>query len=454
MVFPFFLAYVVLSFVYPGEIFPALAPYRVTYWVGVVGLAVATARLIVRPSPLKTPQLWLLAAFTGTLSLSLMVADRWLGAPLSTIQRFGPSLTMFVLAITGVTSIRKLRITAVCIAGVMLFVLAQGFAAYHFGYRANTFLLDPNATSDAVTVDQSLNANDDPVASQELDDEIAEDGVGQAVRIRGLGLFHDPNDLALAFVVALALVGGTWRSGATVRNTFLVAIPAMALGYGVFLTHSRGGTFAFLATLGLTFGRRLGKLRATLLVSVCLVAVLALNFSGGRGGLVSTDESAMGRITAWTEGFEMLKSHPLLGVGFGQFLDYHTLTAHNSFVLCFAETGLVGYFFWLGLLAVTFVQLRQFKCKSDEVLDRELGRWAGALQIALIGFLAAAFLLSRTFIPLLYLLIGMSVALVLIARQENRALPTPSIIGLGTLTATCEVVTILLIYTILKLPIA
>ena len=37
----------------------------------------------------------------------------------------------------------------------------------------------------------------------------------------------------------------------------------------------------------------------------------------------------------------MLKSHPLFGVGFGNFADYSDHTAHNSIVVCAAELGLV-----------------------------------------------------------------------------------------------------------------
>ena len=40
----------------------------------------------------------------------------------------------------------------------------------------------------------------------------------------------------------------------------------------------------------------------------------------------------------------MLKSHPLTGVGFDQYLEYHTRVAHNSFVETFAELGLIGAF--------------------------------------------------------------------------------------------------------------
>src|SRR5262245_26272523 len=89
------LLYIVVSYVYPGELIPALVPYRITYWVGLSGLAACALWLLrSKPAPLHTTQLWFLLAFTIALGLSRMLADRWLGAPLMAVQRFGPSLAM------------------------------------------------------------------------------------------------------------------------------------------------------------------------------------------------------------------------------------------------------------------------------------------------------------------------------------------------------------------------
>ena len=41
MTFALFILYLVLSYIHPGEIVPALAPYRFAYWIGMSGLAVA-----------------------------------------------------------------------------------------------------------------------------------------------------------------------------------------------------------------------------------------------------------------------------------------------------------------------------------------------------------------------------------------------------------------------------
>jgi len=68
--------------------------------------------------------------------------------------------------------------------------------------------------------------------------------------------------------------------------------------------------------------------------------------------------------------------------------------------------------------------------------------------------MTAAFFLSRTFVPMLYLLIGLSVALVLIARQGDREVPLPDLPSLGAIVLACEVASIALIYIVVKLHLA
>jgi len=187
---------------------------------------------------------------------------------------------------------------------------------------------------------------------------------------------------------------------------------------------------------------------AALLVALLAIGAIAADIGGGRSFTVE-DESAAGRIEAWSEGLQMLRSQPLIGVGYRQFTEHHNLTAHNSFVLCFAETGLIGYFFWLSLLGISLLQLQKLKNLPEESpVEQEIRRHASILQTALIGFMAAAFFLSRTYVPLLYLLIGLSAALVLIAKRYDVPIVLPTYTRMGAMIAVSEVASILLIYII------
>jgi len=455
MTFALFVLHVVLSYMHPGEIVPALAPYRIAYWVAMAGLAVAIGPLLTRRGGLLANlQLWVLIVFAAVMGVSLMVAERWLGAPVLAMQRFGPSLTIFVLAICSVKSLLKLRIAAGCVIVLTMTLMLQGAAAYHLGYNTQMFLLDRATRSEdpaaATAEDQA-----DPGLVDEVSDDTAEDDEGREdPRIRGLGLMHDPNDLAMGLTVALGLIGGAWKAKLQLRH-LLLAAAAGALVYGIYLTRSRGGAVALAVVVWRFAARRIGRVPAVVLLVALGAGAMALDFGGGRSLSIQPDDSASERLVAWTEGLEMLKAQPILGVGYGQFLDHHTLTAHNSLVLCFAETGLLGCFFWVGLIVVTLLELHGLKnLPGDEPFDDMVRQWAEGLQLSLIGFMTAAFFLSRTFAPTLYLIIGLSAALAAIARDADRSIPLPALPELGALVLACELGSIAVVYTIVKLHVA
>jgi putative inorganic carbon (hco3(-)) transporter len=145
-----------------------------------------------------------------------------------------------------------------------------------------------------------------------------------------------------------------------------------------------------------------------------VVAVVG-NMAAGRG-FSSKERSAEERIEAWTVGIQLLRERPLTGAGYGNFTDHNPLTAHNSFVLCFAELGLIGYFVWLGLIVLTYKGLSAVVERLPQ--DSEERKMAGLLRSALVGFLACAWFLSRTYAPGLYFALAMCVATWWVAKQS------------------------------------
>ena len=131
---------------------------------------------------------------------------------------------------------------------------------------------------------------------------------------------------------------------------------------------------------------------------------------------MSADEaSASGRIDAWSQGLELLKWRPLLGVGYGSFTEYHQLTAHNSVVLCMAELGLTGLYVWLLLIASSFEEMITAQRRGA---GTRLAFYAEAMQLSLVGYFTAAFFLSRTYNPVLYILIALAALLSFLARRR------------------------------------
>jgi putative inorganic carbon (HCO3(-)) transporter len=239
-------------------------------------------------------------------------------------------------------------------------------------------------------------------------------------RVRALGYLNDPNDLAQALIAVGPLLWPFWRTGRFFRNLMLVIVPSMILLYGVFLTHSRGAATSALVIVALLSREKIRRFRKTAPIAISILMAAAFSIAGlsGGRGVSSGDESAAGRLAAWSAGFEMLKSSPLFGVGYGAFTDFHELTAHNSFVLCLAELGVAGFFCWLSLLAVTIWELRRVEALiAGQQEYEELARWSLAVRFSLYAFLSGAFFLSRTYAPTLYITLGTAFVVVDIARR-------------------------------------
>ena len=176
------------------------------------------------------------------------------------------------------------------------------------------------------------------------------------------------------------------------------------------------------------------------------VIFMAANFTGGRA--ISTgEESASERLDAWSEGLDMFRSSPVLGVGFENFTEHNELTAHNSFVLSFAELGTLGYFFWLALLVVAIMQLFRVRQRAHYGLAEEgLTRQTAVLIASFTGMLVGAFFLSRSYNPILYLLVGLAIALYSVASTSFDEVGLPSVFEISRKVVALEFASIVAIY--------
>ena len=277
-------------------------------------------------------------------------------------------------------------------------------------------------------------------------------------RITYLGFLNDPNDLARSMLMTLPMcLHMAHGRGFSLRWMFRAA--ALLILYGVYLTNSRGAILAVGSMLLIYCTRRYGLWRGLILVPL-LAAPMVLLAPSRIGEISAEEDSAAGRVEAWYEGFQMLRSHPLFGVGKGQFTDHHTLTAHNSYVLALAELGIVGYFVWLSIIILTVMMLWALVRSGDPtprndasavpdmpstswavpavpampMLQGERGtteidtwddcqRSARTLFYGMVGILVSAYFLSRSYVVILYLQIALAVAVHQLARAHWPTFP-------------------------------
>jgi O-Antigen ligase len=173
-------------------------------------------------------------------------------------------------------------------------------------------------------------------------------------RVRYRGDLHDPNEVSLtiaAGALSLLLGFGVRRRGRP-HAVFFYWILAAIVFWTVFMTQSRGGLIAGLLVPGIYIVRRYGWKSLIPALAVALPVLML----GGRSG-ENADQSTLERYEAWSTGIGMFKANPVLGVGARQFGEHHYLTAHNSFVLTFAELGFPGFFLFVAIMYLSFKSL-------------------------------------------------------------------------------------------------
>jgi hypothetical protein len=338
----------------------------------------------------------LLILFCASIFISL-ASKAYVGGAITAILNFSPSAALFFLTLVNVNNIQRLKTTCLAIA-ICTFILAiASIVSYQTGFMVEQLVLR-----------QSSEAPVTPEADALESDIPALDKSGKYLwRVRSMGFLTDPNDFGQAVVMALPLLLGGFVVAKKMRSIILIGIPAAAMVYAIYLTHSRGALLGFAALFFFGIKKRFGGIKtALILVALVFASSAAAQLAGGRE-FSADEESAGGRIDAWSEGLRMLFTHPVWGVGYGNFTDFHYYTAHNAFVLCFSELGLVGYFFWMGILVIAFKGLNQMMLVSVESSDQY--RWASVLRTSMLGFLVCAFFLSRTYVPNLYILLALCV---------------------------------------------
>ncbi|OOG50982.1 O-antigen ligase family protein [Rhodanobacter sp. C01] len=382
------LLYLVLTIIRPQDYLPGLVGVPV---LPVVLVLAFLAWLMSTAKTFAAPQFLILPVFLVVLMIS-QVVNGWSGGALDELAKFGPTVIAFFVLATCCNSQRRV------IVAMTVFVLCAVVLALHGVEQADT----------------GVGWTGIP---------IGEDG-----RIQYVGIFNDPNDLGLLFAATLPMAVFLSRRGGFFGRIFWLAAAALLL-YGTYLTNSRGAMLSVLVVAGIYIWRRRGMVTAGVLGVIGLACMQVL--SSRMQDLDVDDESAYGRVDAWYSGLHMFMSHPVFGVGAGNFTEYNDLTAHNSFVLVLAETGFVGYILWLAFVSYGFLMmLAVLRHKPDTAAGPEhVDEWRGECGIAftllssLCGLFTSAFFLSRSYTVVMYLLIAVVVGYYMGVRQRFPGLP-------------------------------
>ncbi len=199
--------------------------------------------------------------------------------------------------------------------------------------------------------------------------------------LRATAFFPDPHIAAFYFGLAFPFAFALFLKERSQTALFATSLLLLA----DFLTFSRGGYVGLALSAAVCFGMtapRLAEWREKgkkFLAGIFLALIVAAVFSGPFGArFVSSfsleDGSNSERLRLWKEAAAFVAERPFGGVGLGNYpiivkpsASYREpIYAHNLYLDVAAETGLLGLFFFLGLLGTAILRsARRWRKEKD-----------------------------------------------------------------------------------------
>lgn len=215
-----------------------------------------------------------------------------------------------------------------------------------------------------------------------------------AHRIRWVGLFNGANSLILAFIIVIPFLLEYLFGDYSLWQKTFAAIGMSLVTTAFYMANSRGGFLALLIVLVFFVSMKLKNLRGVGLALIVGMLLLFFAAPSRMGEIDDPENSTRGRIEAWSESIDMVKYvDPVFGVGKGQFTKYVRRVAHNAFMQQFAETGLLGAYFWLGVIYASMKGMAKIM-SNDGLSPEKVSLYRGYL-LGVIGILAIGMFISE-----------------------------------------------------------
>jgi O-antigen ligase len=187
-------------------------------------------------------------------------------------------------------------------------------------------------------------------------------------RWQGVGYYENSNEFGQLMITTIPFL----LACVLIRKSTLLSVASIALMSVLLFVMVKCESRTVMVTLAMMFIgtfmlRGKGNIAKKAIVGggMSIIMLTVLTFMPGplqeRMGTIldaGNDESFQGRTRAWGYGFDMVSWYPITGVGKGEWLEYHGLASHNSYVEVMAETGIPGIYLYLWTI---WLCLTQFK---------------------------------------------------------------------------------------------
>ncbi|MFN0120051.1 MAG: putative O-glycosylation ligase, exosortase A system-associated [Blastocatellia bacterium] len=257
---------------------------------------------------------------------------------------------------------------------------------------------------------------------------------GGNTKIYGVGgALGDNNDIALLLAMTIPIL--FYFSGAQEKwwlKWGFYALTLMSVIVTLF-TYSRGGLLGMLVGIGMIILK--SRYKTLTFVLVVLLAVptwlvlprsLKDRFLSIQGA-EEKDKSAQQRLKVWGISLEIIRDHPLMGVGIRNILlvtqrysipGGDVLVSHNAYLQMATDAGIPALLLFLALIGVSWLRLRKTRgILKIHAPDSPLIKYCHGMEASLPAYMTSAIFASRQDLELFYLVVALASSMILIARQ-------------------------------------
>lgn len=385
MAFWLFILLNVVLFIRPAELVPALRALPLYQMVIIAAICASFEPLLRQLDWNRLKRNPVSACVVGMLAAVAMshLSHLWIWGTRHYTTEFSKTLIYYLLLVSVITSVRRLEQFFVCLLCILTFMAALSLGQ-HFGV-----IYIPEL---------------DSITQREFDAETGE--FRSYTRLQSTGIFNDPNDFGMILVVGVVLSFHRFGRSGVFGKVVLLSL-ALLFTYLIYLTKSRGAALAFVAGAGALVYAKWG-LRRALYASVLIFPVAAIIFmSRDDGGAESGTGQA--RIHLWSQGMGLIRQAPLFGKGSHfTYAEEVGQVAHNSFVHCYAELGLIGGTVFFGCFYCAFLMMWQQLRDPIAMASPQIRARTATVIAILAGFTTSMLTLSRSYEVPVYMVLGIA----------------------------------------------
>ena len=228
----------------------------------------------------------------------------------------------------------------------------------------------------------------------------------------GNGLLSNPNDLAMNVALNWPLCLAFLLAGRGIARKLFWAIAMLVMIYAVMATYSRAGFLAIAVAILISLWDFVIRGRRTYLLGVaalCLMSTLVVaprNYLERLETLVGKFQegdydrgSAESRKQLLIKSLEITATHPVFGVGPGNFPSYTGLwlVTHNTYTQLSSEGGIPALIIFMLLLRRAFLNLFHLRKVPRAPEKEEMHLYTTALSASFLAYLVGAFFSSSAY---------------------------------------------------------